>query len=129
MPSIVALDFETTGLDPERDAIIEIGAVKFSGSRVEAEFSSLVNPGRHVPPFVTGLTGIDDAMVRQAPAFTEIAGDVLAFTLCERMFSLVKDVLNLHGIYVNPKMASVDRFMEIHGDWEKSSAVRSDRTT
>jgi len=54
----------------------------------------------------------------------EDAGDVLAFTLCERMFSLVKDVLNLHGVYVNPKMASVDRFMEMHGDWEKSAVVR-----
>ena len=65
--SIVAIDVETTGLDPARDSIIEVGAVRFNGRRVEAEYSSLVNPNRHIPEFVTGLTGIDDAMVRGAP--------------------------------------------------------------
>ena len=72
MQTIVALDIETTGLDADRDAIIEIGAVKFKGGRVEAEWSSLVNPRRHVPEFITSLTGIDDAMLRQAPTFQEI---------------------------------------------------------
>ena len=71
--TIVAIDIETTGLDPDRDAIIEVGAVKFNGNRVEAEWSSLVNPARHVPEFITGLTGIDDAMLRNAPTFREIA--------------------------------------------------------
>src|SRR5512144_2086576 len=56
--TIVALDLETTGLDPTRDAIIEVGAMKFKGERVEAEFTSLVNPGRKLPPFITRLTGI-----------------------------------------------------------------------
>ncbi len=79
MDSIVAVDIETTGLDPDRDAITEIGAVKFNGSRIEAEWSSLVNPGRHIPEFITGMTGIDDAMVRHAPGFGEIAADVQAF--------------------------------------------------
>ena len=46
MRTIVALDLETTGLDPERDTIIEIGAVKFTGNRVEAEFASLVKKHR-----------------------------------------------------------------------------------
>ncbi len=68
MEAFVAVDIETTGLDPERDALIEIGAVKFGGNRVEAEWSSLVNPKRHIPEFITKLTGIDDAMVRDAPA-------------------------------------------------------------
>lgn len=79
MHSYVAVDIETTGLDPERDAIIEIGAVKFSGSRVEAEWSSLVNPGRHVPEFITALTHIDDAMLRGAPAVRQATGDLAAF--------------------------------------------------
>ncbi|MFN2119380.1 MAG: exonuclease domain-containing protein, partial [Anaerolineales bacterium] len=79
MQTIVALDLETTGLDAERDTIIEIGAVKFSGNRVEAEFASLVNPARHVPEFITGLTGIDDAMLRGAPRFAEIAEAVQGF--------------------------------------------------
>ena len=61
--TLVALDLETTGLDPDRDAIIEIGAVKFKGGRVEAEFGQLVNPGRKLTPFITKLTGISDAML------------------------------------------------------------------
>lgn len=67
MDSIVALDIETTGLDPERDAIIEIGVVRFTSRRVEDEWSTLINPGRPIPPFITQLTGINDQMVREAP--------------------------------------------------------------
>ncbi len=73
MHSIVAIDIETTGLDENRDSIIEIAAVKFKGSRIEDEWSSLINPNRHIPEFITGLTGIDDAMVRQAPHLRDIA--------------------------------------------------------
>ena len=72
MHSIVAIDIETTGLDENRDSIIEIAAVKFKGNRVEDEWSSLINPNRHIPEFITGLTGIDDAMVRQAPRMRDI---------------------------------------------------------
>jgi ATP-dependent DNA helicase DinG len=79
MESVVAVDIETTGLDPDRDAIIEIGAVKLRGGRVEAEWSSLVNPNRHVPEFVTNLTGIDDAMLRDAPRIRDIIGQFEAF--------------------------------------------------
>ncbi len=82
MPSIVALDVETTGLDPSSDSIIEIGAVRFSGRRVEAEWSTLVNPNRLIPPLITQLTGITNEMVRNAPpvqsiikAFEDFIGD------------------------------------------------------
>ena len=67
MEAFVALDVETTGLDAGRDSIIEIAAVKFKGSRIENQWESLINPNRHIPEFITTLTGIDDAMVRQAP--------------------------------------------------------------
>src|SRR5512139_639800 len=79
MQSIVAIDIETTGLNEERDAIIEIGAVKFKGRRVEDEWSSLVNPKRHIPEFISGLTGISDVEVRNAPRFEEIARELEAF--------------------------------------------------
>jgi DNA polymerase-3 subunit epsilon/ATP-dependent DNA helicase DinG len=72
MSSLVAVDIETTGLDPQNDAIIEIGAVRFNGHRVEDEWSTLVNPGRHIPEAITQLTGIDDAMLRHAPRLREI---------------------------------------------------------
>jgi ATP-dependent DNA helicase DinG len=79
MQSIVAIDIETTGLSEERDAIIEIGAVKFKGHRVEDEWSTLVNPNRHIPEFVSGLTGISDVEVRNAPRFHEVAEQLEAF--------------------------------------------------
>ena len=79
MTSIVSLDIETTGLDPQTDAIIEIGACRFDGKRVENEFSTLINPGRHIPEFITGLTGISDEMVRQAPRIRDVLDDLTAF--------------------------------------------------
>jgi DNA polymerase-3 subunit epsilon/ATP-dependent DNA helicase DinG len=77
--SIVAIDIETTGLDEDSDAIIEVGAVKFVGRRIEDEYSSLLNPNRHIPEFITGLTGIDDAMVRGAPRLSEVAAGLKSF--------------------------------------------------
>ena len=79
MTTIVSLDIETTGLDENREAIIEIAAVKFNGRRIENEFNTLINPGKHIPEFITGLTGIDDAMVRQAPHLRDIAHELTAF--------------------------------------------------
>lgn len=71
MDSIVAIDLETTGLDAEKDAIIEIGAVRFKSHRVEDTFNTLINPGRRIPPFITNLTGITEQMVLQAPSIHE----------------------------------------------------------
>src|SRR5512133_1071671 len=79
MTSIVSIDIESTGLDENRDAIIEIAAVKFSNRRVESEFSTLINPGKHIPEFITGLTGIDNQMVREAPRLRDIAHELTAF--------------------------------------------------
>ncbi len=79
MQSIVAIDIETTGLNDERDAVIEIGAVKFKGHRVEDEWTSLINPGRHIPEFITALTGISDVEVRRAPRLPDIAHELEAF--------------------------------------------------
>ncbi|MEL7591424.1 MAG: helicase C-terminal domain-containing protein [Anaerolineaceae bacterium] len=72
MPSIVAIDIETTGLEPQKDAIIEIAAVRFNGHRVEAEWSKLINPGRPIPRLITQLTGITDEMVRHAPPLNAV---------------------------------------------------------
>lgn len=79
MPSIVALDIETTGLDSHSDVIIEIGAVRFSGARVEGEWTTLVNPGRAIPPFITQLTGISNEMVRNAPPLKAVLHELADF--------------------------------------------------
>jgi len=64
----VALDLETTGLNPERDAIIEIGAVKFRGDQVLDTWSSLVNPQRPIPFKIQQLTGITSQEAAAAPS-------------------------------------------------------------
>ena len=75
----VALDLETTGLNPREDMIIEIVAVKFiGGSRME-NFSSFVNPGIHIPPRITEITGIDDNMVSSAPVIDKVLKELLDF--------------------------------------------------
>lgn len=79
MKTLCSLDLETTGLDPERDAIIEIGVVRFRGDRVEDEFQTLVNPGRPLSPFITDLTGITDAMLVNAPRINEVLPELQQF--------------------------------------------------
>jgi len=53
----------------------------------------------------------------------EDKADVLAFALCTSMFSLVKNVLNFQGIYVNIRQESVDKFMGLHGSWQGAASV------
>jgi ATP-dependent DNA helicase DinG len=77
--TLLAFDLETTGLDPERDSIIEIGAVRFRGNRVENEFSTLVNPGRPLDPLITSLTGITDEMLANAPRLSHVIQDFQDF--------------------------------------------------
>jgi DNA polymerase III epsilon subunit-like protein len=67
----VALDCETTGIDSERDSVIEVGAVKFSLEKNLATFDSLFNPGVRLPSFVSRLTGITDIELQSAPKIAE----------------------------------------------------------
>ena len=75
----VSLDLETTGLDPEREEIIEIGAVKFRGDQVLETFQTLVNPRRELSSFVIQLTSITQRQVDAAPPLADVAGKFLAF--------------------------------------------------
>ena len=75
----VALDLETTGLSPQKDEIIEIGAVKFQERRVLETYQSFVNPRRRLNDFIRGLTGITQADVDQAPSFSALGGALASF--------------------------------------------------
>ena len=72
-------DLETTGAKAPPCRITEIGAYRVKGGKVTEEFHRLVNPEMPIPPFIQGLTGISDAMVRDAPKFREVVEDFLAF--------------------------------------------------
>ncbi|MBA3006272.1 MAG: 3'-5' exonuclease [Proteobacteria bacterium] len=77
---IIILDFETTGLSPQRgDRAIEIGAVLIDQNRIVDRFHSLMNPGISVNPFIQGLTGITNAMVRSAPDGAGVMTEFLEF--------------------------------------------------
>ena len=75
----VAIDLETTGLDPFSDKIIEISAVKFIDGKQQEVFSYLLDPGKLIPPFVEDLTGINNQMVKGKPEFSDIMNDFLDF--------------------------------------------------
>lgn len=70
--SFVCLDFETTGLSGKTDKVTEIGAVKVIDGQVVQRFSTLVNPGRPIPPRVVALTGISNDMVEDHPRIHEL---------------------------------------------------------
>jgi DNA polymerase-3 subunit epsilon len=80
------VDVETTGGSPgSYDRVTEVAAVHVDGPPVTLAFSSLVNPERPIPWHITRLTGISDAMVRGAPTFRDLAGE-LAAHLVGRVF-------------------------------------------
>jgi DNA polymerase III subunit epsilon len=76
---LVVVDVETTGFRPESSTIIEIGAVRLRGAQVTGEFFSLVDPAAPIPPDITELTGITDAMVRGAPGGPAALAGFLTF--------------------------------------------------
>ena len=78
-PVRVAIDLETTGLHPEQDAVIEIGALKFAGDEVLETFESFVAPGIPVPYRVRRLTGISPEQLRGAPAMAELVPRLRTF--------------------------------------------------
>lgn len=75
----VVVDLETTGGSPHADRITEIGAVRVRGGEVLGELATLVDPGRSIPPTITVLTGITDAMVIGAPREEEVIPTFLEF--------------------------------------------------
>lgn len=75
----VVFDLETTGINPNLDAIIEISAIQVIGNQVAGEFSTLVNPGRPIPRGATAVNGITDEMVADAPTVKEAIEQFLAF--------------------------------------------------
>ncbi|MEJ2025521.1 MAG: 3'-5' exonuclease, partial [Deltaproteobacteria bacterium] len=74
------LDIETTGGSPKTEKITEIAIFFHDGEKVVDEWSTLINPEKPIPYFITGLTGITDDMVAGSPKFYEIARELVERT-------------------------------------------------
>lgn len=75
----VVVDVETTGARAMAHRVTEIGAVKVVNGKVTETFQTLIHPDRPIPEKITRITGISDAMVKDAPRFQEIAAEFRAF--------------------------------------------------
>jgi DNA polymerase-3 subunit epsilon len=99
------VDLETTGGSPAESRITEVGAVKLRGGERLGTFRTFVDPGVPIPPFITHLTGIDDAAVLGAPSISEVLPTVDEFVRgCVFVahnatfdFSFVNAELQAHG--------------------------------
>lgn len=106
--TFVVLDLETSGGAPHLGAAItEIGAVKVRGGSLLDTFSTLVNPQHPIPSYITTLTGIDDALVSDAPSIDFVLPDLFQFLGDEKTvfvaqnapfdLSFLKAAARLHG--------------------------------
>jgi len=110
LPSYVVLDLETTGGNAVQDRITEIAAVRIDNGQETARWSTLVNPGVHIPPFIQSLTGITDAMVEDAPNFSQVAKQLLE--LLDGAVFVAHNVRFDHG-FVHNEMARLDIALKV----------------
>ncbi|MBU1166838.1 3'-5' exoribonuclease, partial [Patescibacteria group bacterium] len=98
----VALDLETTDLDPKKGEIIEIGALKFKGSKIIEEFQVMVKPEKPIPAFITTITGISDEDVKEALSLSEVKKDLVHFvggaTIVGHNIVFDLNFLKFHGV-------------------------------
>ena len=80
MPPIAVIDFETTGMSPSQGArATEVAIVLLEGGQVVDRFQSLMKTGAWIPPFITELTGISNAMLQDAPSADTVMRDAARF--------------------------------------------------
>ncbi|MGS2720636.1 exonuclease domain-containing protein [Paraglaciecola aestuariivivens] len=106
MQAYVVIDVETTGGKQPYHRVTEIGAVKVVNGEVVDSFSCLVNPQRHIPAFITKLTGISNDMVKDAPLFCEVA-DTLEKFLQNAVF--VAHNVNFDYAFIKQEFARLER--------------------
>ncbi len=79
LKSYIAFDIETTGLSPEENEIIEIGALKVRDGKVQERFMEFIKPRLPIPANITGITGITNDMVEDARGREQVIPDFLQF--------------------------------------------------
>jgi DNA polymerase-3 subunit epsilon len=74
------IDIETTGGSSRLEKITEIAVYLHDGQKITGEYSTLINPERNIPYFITNLTGITNEMVEDKPRFYEVAKNIIELT-------------------------------------------------
>ncbi len=104
LTEFIVIDFETTGLDPHQDEIIEIAGILFQNGKVTDKWTTLVNPYTYIPDEIINITGIDNSMVETAPEigvalpkFLEFLGDrpIIGQNIQFDLDFLIKNVTDL----------------------------------
>lgn len=78
--SYIALDTETTGVNPSADRIIEIGMARVVDGRIEDRFETFIDPQIRIPGRITEITGITDDDVKGSPVMADLIGEIIDFT-------------------------------------------------
>src|ERR1019366_9830838 len=77
--TFVVVDVETTGGTPVTSSLTEVAAARYRGGEMLGTYQTFVQPDERIPPFITALTGISDAMVADAPRVGEMLPSFLEF--------------------------------------------------
>ena len=105
------VDIETTGGHASANAITEVAINIHDGNEVVERYTTLINPKREIPVYITALTGIDNAMLADAPAFEEVAFQIHQL-LHDKVFvahnvnfdySFIRHHLSLSGYELNSR--------------------------
>lgn len=113
------IDIETTGLSPSDSEIIEIAAVKYRENKAIDTYSTFVKPKMRIPRFITGLTGITNEMVKEAPDifkatidfYNFISDDIIIGYNINFDINFLYDALqNSHGLTLKNDFVDVLRF-------------------
>lgn len=111
--TIIVLDCETTGVDHEKDSIIEVAAVKIKNGKVIETFDSLINYQEELAPIVKFLTGIVEEDVKNAPHLEDIKNDLQSFLgnypIVGHNIEFDINFLKSHGFKVSEK--SIDTYI------------------
>lgn len=107
MRDYIVIDLEMTGLNPKRDAVLEVGAVKIRGKKRVEELNFFVNPGCAIRQEVTALTGITEEMVRNGIPAQEAIHRVAEFTEGEILVghNVIFDYSFLKQLAVNERIS------------------------
>ena len=123
----VAIDTETTGLEPESDRIIEVGAVRFRGDEVLGVFQSFVNPEERLSRFIRDYTGITQWDVDGAPHFSDVATELLPFIgdapVVGHNVGFDLSFLRSHGLPIDGPLSDTYDLGRVFAPWSSSHSL------